>query len=93
VIDLRTIAPWDRETVLASVRKTGHAVVVHEAVKQFGIGAEIASVITEELWGTLKRPVQRVGAAYSAVPFSKPLEQAHAPTPDSIGAAVRAALA
>ena len=93
VVDLRTISPWDRETVIASVRKTGRAVVVHEAVKQFGIGAEIASVITEELWGTLKGPVQRVGAAYSAVPFSKPLEQAHAPTPDSIGAAVQAALA
>lgn len=93
VVDLRTISPWDRETVIASVRKTGRAVVVHEAVKQFGIGAEIASVITEELWGTLKGPVQRVGAAYSAVPFSKPLEQAHAPTPDSISAAVQAALA
>ncbi|WP_303758679.1 alpha-ketoacid dehydrogenase subunit beta [Sphingobium yanoikuyae] len=93
VVDLRTIAPWDRETVLASVRKTGRAVIVHEAVKQFGIGAEIASVITEELWGTLKRPVRRVGAAYSAVPFSKPLEQAHAPTPDSIADAVKAALA
>ncbi|WP_449469832.1 alpha-ketoacid dehydrogenase subunit beta [Sphingobium chungangianum] len=93
VIDLRTISPWDRETVLASVRKTGRAVVVHEAVKQFGIGAEIASVISEELWGTLKGPVQRVGAAYCAVPFSKPLEQAFAPSADTIQAAVRKALA
>jgi pyruvate dehydrogenase E1 component beta subunit len=93
VVDLRTISPWDRETVLDSVRKTGRAVVVHEAVKQFGIGAEIASVITEELWGTLKGPVQRVGAAFSAVPFSKPLETAFAPQPDVIAAAIKSALA
>lgn len=93
VVDLRTISPWDREAVLASVRKTGRAVVAHEAVKQFGIGAEIASVITEELWGELKGPVQRVGAAYCAVPFSKPLEQAFAPSADTIQAAVRKALA
>jgi pyruvate dehydrogenase E1 component beta subunit len=92
VIDLRTISPWDKETVLASVRKTGRAVVVHEAVKQFGIGAEIASVITEELWGTLKRPVERVGAAFSSVPFSKPLETAFTPQPDTIAAAIKAAL-
>lgn len=93
VIDLRTISPWDRATVLASVQKTGRAVVAHEAVKQFGIGAEIASVITESLWGQLKGPVQRVGAAYCAVPFSKPLEQAFAPNGDTIAAAVRSALA
>jgi acetoin:2,6-dichlorophenolindophenol oxidoreductase subunit beta len=93
LIDLRTISPWDRETVLASVRKTGRAVIVHEAVKEYGVGAEIASVLHEELWGTLKAPVQRVGGAYSPVPFSKPLEVAHAPNADSISAAVRKALA
>lgn len=93
VVDLRTISPWDRETVLASVAKTGRAVVVHEAVKQFGIGAEIASVINEELFGKLKAPVKRVGGAFSAVPFSKPLEAAHAPNADSIGAAIRETLA
>lgn len=89
VVDLRTISPWDRETVLASVRKTGRALVVHEAVKQFGIGAEIASVINEECWGALKAPAQRLGAAFCAVPFSKPLETAFAPQPDTIAAAVR----
>ena len=89
IIDLRTISPWDRETVLASVAKTGSAVVVHEAVKQFGIGAEIASTINEELFGKLKAPVERLGAAFSAVPFSKPLETAFAPQPADIAAAVR----
>ena len=80
VIDLRTISPWDRETVLNSVRKTGRAMVVHEAVKEFGIGAEIASVINEDLFGLLKAPVKRLGGAYCPVPFSKPLETAFAPS-------------
>lgn len=79
VIDLRTISPWDRETVLASVRKTGRCLVTHEAVTQFGVGAEVAAVLSEELFGTLKRPVARLGAPYAPVPFSKPLEAAYAP--------------
>ncbi len=79
VIDLRTISPWDRETVLASVRKTGRCLVTHEAVTQFGVGAEIAAVLSEELFGVLKRPVARLGAPYAPVPFSKPLEAAYAP--------------
>jgi pyruvate dehydrogenase E1 component beta subunit len=89
VVDLRTISPWDRAGVLQSVKKTGRAIVVHEAVKQFGIGAEIASVINEEMWGKLKAPVQRLGAAFSPVPFSKPLETAFAPSPAVIAEAVR----
>lgn len=79
VIDLRTIAPWDRETVLASVRKTGRVVIAHEAVKQHGVGAEIAAVISEELFGQLKKPVKRLGGHFSAVPYSRPLENAFAP--------------
>ncbi|MET0547269.1 MAG: alpha-ketoacid dehydrogenase subunit beta [Caulobacterales bacterium] len=89
VVDLRTISPWDRAAVLKSVGKTGNALVVHEAVKQFGIGAEIASVVNEELWGKLKAPAQRLGAAFSPVPFSKPLETAFAPTAATIADAVR----
>ncbi|MCB5945534.1 alpha-ketoacid dehydrogenase subunit beta [Acidocella sp. KAb 2-4] len=92
VVDLRTISPWDRATVLASAAKTGRAVVVHEAVKQFGIGAEIAAVIGEELWGKLKAPVQRLGGAFAPVPFSRPLEAAFAPTAADIAAAVRKAV-
>jgi pyruvate dehydrogenase E1 component beta subunit len=89
IVDLRTISPWDRANVLKSVEKTGRAIVVHEAVKQFGIGAEIASVIGEELWGKLKAPVRRLGGAFSAVPFSKPLETAFAPTAPVIVNAIR----
>jgi len=84
VIDLRTIAPWDRETVLASVRKTGRLLVVHEAVRQHGIGAEIAAVVSEELFGELKMPVRRLGGVYAPVPYSKPLENAFAPNAQRI---------
>lgn len=78
-IDLRSISPWDREAVLASTEKTGRLLVVHEAVTPFGVGAEIAAVVQEELFGKLKAPVKRLGASFNPVPFSKPLEMAHAP--------------
>lgn len=92
LIDLRTVAPWDRETVLASVAKTGRAVLVHEALRSHGIGAEIAATIQEELFGQLKAPVRRLGAPYSPVPFSKPLENAYLVQPDEIVAAVKSIL-
>jgi pyruvate dehydrogenase E1 component beta subunit len=74
LIDLRTIAPWDRDTVMASAEKTGRLIVAHEALRAFGPGAEIAATVQEELFGKLKAPVRRLGAPYCAVPFSKPLE-------------------
>lgn len=77
VIDLRTISPWDRDTVLASVRKTGRALIVHEAVRNFGVGAEIASTISEALFGELKAPVRRLGAPFAPVPFNRGLETAY----------------
>jgi pyruvate/2-oxoglutarate/acetoin dehydrogenase E1 component len=92
VIDLRTIAPWDRETVLNSVAKTCRAVVTHEAVKAFGAGAEISAIVHEELFSQLKKPVQRVGAPSCPVPYSKPLEQAFIPAVPQIEAAVRRTL-
>lgn len=88
VVDLRTIAPWDRKTVIASARKTGRVLIVHEAVKDHGVGAEIAAVLHEALFGELKKPVKRLGGAYSAVPYSKPLEDAFAPNTDRILAAI-----
>jgi acetoin:2,6-dichlorophenolindophenol oxidoreductase subunit beta len=77
IIDLRTIQPWDRECVLESVAKTGRCLIAHEAVVQFGVGAEIAAVVQEELFGKLKAPVKRIGAPFTPVPFSKPLESAY----------------
>ena len=92
VIDLRTINPWDRETVFASVRKTGRLVVAHEAVKQFGVGAEIAATVQEELFPSLKGAIRRVGAPFTSVPFSQALEQAFIVSVDQIADAARATL-
>jgi pyruvate dehydrogenase E1 component beta subunit len=89
LIDLRTVSPWDRETVLASAEKTGRALVVHEAVRSFGVGAEIAATIQEELFGKLKAPVRRLGAPYCAVPFAKVLEDAFAVQPPAVVAAAK----
>jgi pyruvate dehydrogenase E1 component beta subunit len=84
IIDLRTIQPWDQETVLASVAKTGRCVIVHEAVQPFGVGAEIAAVLSERCFGKLKAPVRRVAAPFTPVPFTKPLESAFIPSPERI---------
>ena len=93
VINLRTIQPWDRDTVLASAARTGRLGIVHEAVKQFGIGAEIAAEAQQALFGQLKCPVIRLGGPYAPVPYSKPLENAYAPGRADIAQAIRAALA
>ena len=92
VVDLRTISPWDKETVLRSAAKTGRVVVVHEAVRNFGVGAEVAATIQEELFGQIRAPIRRVAAHNAPVPFSKPLEAAFAPGKTEIEAAIRSVL-
>ncbi|RVT94006.1 alpha-ketoacid dehydrogenase subunit beta [Sphingomonas crocodyli] len=92
VVDLRTVMPWDQETVFKSVAKTKRAVTLHEAVVQFGVGAEISSRIHEELFDTLKAPVQRVGSMNTIVPYSAPLEQNFMWSQDKIEAAIRRTL-
>lgn len=87
IIDLRTISPWDKETVFASVAKTGRCLITHEAVTQFGVGAEISATLNTEFFGKLKAPVGRLGAPYAPVPFSKPLEDAFAPNAKRIAEA------
>jgi acetoin:2,6-dichlorophenolindophenol oxidoreductase subunit beta len=82
IIDLRTLWPWDRETVFSSVRKTGKLVVVHEAVQAGGFGAEIAATVAEEL-GV---PVKRLGAPRIPVGYSKPLEDEARITAEKIAA-------
>lgn len=93
LVDLRTVSPWDREAVLASVAKTGRALVVHEAVRDFGPGGEIASTIAEELFGQLKAPVRRLGAPKSPVPFAKVLEDAYIVSPERVADVVKALMA
>ena len=90
VVDPRTLSPLDRDTIVQSVQKTGRAVVAHEAVRNYGIGAEIAASIQEAAFDYLDAPVQRVGAPFSPVPFSPVLEQAWLPAKAEIIAAVEA---
>lgn len=90
VIDLRSLVPLDFDTVLTSVARTRRAVVVHEATRFAGPGAEIAATITEKLFGELAGPVRRLGGAYVPIPFSPSLSSF--PTEDDVVAAVRALL-
>lgn len=89
VIDLRTIVPWDRESVLASVRRTGKAIVVHEAIMTGGFGGEIASFIASEAFEHLDGPVKRVAAKDSFVPYAPLLESYVLPSQDEITSAIR----
>jgi pyruvate dehydrogenase E1 component beta subunit len=93
IIDLRTVSPLDMDTILTSVKKTGRAVVVHEACKSFGVGAEVSARIHESLFKELKAPVQRVASNDSAVPFAAQLEKAFLYSHADIEAAVRKTLA
>ena len=93
VIDLRSVSPLDMDTLRASVAKTRRAVVAHEAQVDFGVGAEIATRLHQDLFGQLLAPVGRVGATRSPVPFSKALESAYLPTPERISAAILQTLA
>lgn len=74
VIDLRTLVPWDRKTVIESVKKTNHLVVAHETWKRAGWGAEIASVVQEEALECLDAPILRIGCKNVPMPFSSPLQ-------------------
>jgi acetoin:2,6-dichlorophenolindophenol oxidoreductase subunit beta len=93
VLDPRTLFPLDAKAIIASVKKTGRLVTVHEAVKRFGFGAEIAAMIAEgEAFDYLDAPIQRVAAPEVPVPFSKPLEDLFLPDAPKIIAACRRTL-
>ena len=89
IVDPRTLVPLDKECILTSVRKTHALVVVQEAVKTAGAGAEIAAMVAEEAIEYLDAPIVRLGAPFCPVPFSPPLEQAYMPSVDKIVEAVR----
>jgi pyruvate/2-oxoglutarate/acetoin dehydrogenase E1 component len=84
VVDVRTLVPLDVDTIVDSVRKTSRAVVLHEAAKRLGYGAEIAATVQEEAFWHLDQPVVRVGAKNTPTPTSPPLEDAVVPQPDEI---------
>jgi len=93
VVDLRSLVPLDREAVLASVKKTSRALVVHEANLTGGFGGEIAALIAQEAFEYLDAPVVRVASLDVPVPFSPPLEMAMLPSVDKIAGAARKLLA
>ena len=89
VIDLRSIKPWDEEAVFGSVERSGRLVVVHEASRTCGVGAEIAASVAEKAFRALKAPVVRITGPDAPAPASWALEQAFVPQPDRIAEAAR----
>jgi 2-oxoisovalerate dehydrogenase E1 component beta subunit len=93
VIDLRTLAPLDRETVLSSIARTSKCLILHEAVRTGGVGAELAAIIAEEAFEYLDGPIVRVASLDTPVPYSPLLEQAFMPTADKVVAAAKRLMA
>jgi len=89
VVDLRSLVPLDMETVIASVRRTGRLLVVHEAVQDFGAGAEIAARVADELFDELRTPVRRLGSPAVPMPFSPELERSLLPSTNAIATAAQ----
>ena len=89
IVDLRTVMPWDKKTVLDSARKTSKVLVLHEDTRTGGFGAEIAATIAEEAFEALDAPVRRITAPDTPVPFSPPLEKAFIPQVDDVAAGLK----
>jgi pyruvate/2-oxoglutarate/acetoin dehydrogenase E1 component len=92
VIDPRTLGPLDLEAIVKSVRRTNRLVVAHEAVKHGGFGAEVAAAVQAAAFDDLDAAIERVGAPFTPVPLSPPLEDAYLPGSDEVYAAARATL-
>jgi pyruvate/2-oxoglutarate/acetoin dehydrogenase E1 component len=92
VIDPRTLVPLDKETILASVAKTGRLVVVEEAHRTCGAAAEIAAIVAEEGFWNLKAPIKRLAVPDVHIPFSPPLERLMYPTAGTIVSAIHAVM-
>src|SRR5438094_1933560 len=84
VVDPRTLVPLDRETLIASAKKTGRVVVVDEGHQSYGASAELAAVVAEGAFWHLDAPVRRLGAMDVPIPFSPPLEDETVPTPERV---------
>jgi len=92
VVDLRSLVPLDMATVLASVRKTGRFVALHDATRFCGFGAELAAQVAEACFGELKAPVRRIAAPDIPVPFTPPQEAFYKPSADQVAQTVRGML-
>ena len=89
VIDLRSLKPLDEKAFIDSARKTGRVLIVHEASRMCGVGAEVAAIVAEQAFDTLKAPVLRLTGPDAPAPSSYVLEQAFMPQPDGVVAAVK----
>jgi pyruvate/2-oxoglutarate/acetoin dehydrogenase E1 component len=89
VIDLRTLLPLDRETILASVKRTNRLLVVHEDTRTAGIAGEIAASVCESAFSDLDAPIMRVTGLDTPVPYSPPLEEYFLPNVEKVAAAAR----
>jgi pyruvate/2-oxoglutarate/acetoin dehydrogenase E1 component len=88
-VDPRTLVPLDKAAIIASVKKTGRLVVVHEAVKRGGFGGEIASMIAEEAFDYLDAPIKRVAGKNVPIAFNETLEKSAVPSVGEIATAAR----
>jgi len=93
VLDLRTLAPLDKDAILHSVKKTGRLVIAQEAWKIGGMGGEISAVVSEEGFEYLQAPIIRVGAPHVPTPYSMPFEKMFFPDEQKITDAIRKVLA
>ena len=89
VIDLRSLAPYDKGAILDTVRKTGRLLILHEARKRGGLAGEFATIVAEEAFEHLDAPIRRVAAPDTPMPMSPPLEEAYLPSTADVVAALR----
>ncbi len=90
VVDLRTLHPLDKQTILESAKKTGKVLIVHEDTRTMGLGAELAALIADEAFEWLDGPIHRVtGPDIPAMPYAKPMEDFFLPNPEKIAAGIR----
>jgi pyruvate/2-oxoglutarate/acetoin dehydrogenase E1 component len=92
LIDPRTTSPLDEDTIIESVEGTGRLVIVDESPPRCGMAADIASIVAEKAFGSLKRPIIQVTAPHTPIPFAPALERAYVPGPGKIEAAIRQAM-
>jgi pyruvate dehydrogenase E1 component beta subunit len=83
-VDLRTLTPLDKNTVMDSARKTGRVILVHEACKRGGIGGDIAAMIMEEAYDDLDGPVMRIAGKNTPIPYNIGIEKASVPSVEEI---------
>ncbi|MEE9605474.1 MAG: alpha-ketoacid dehydrogenase subunit beta, partial [Candidatus Scalindua sp.] len=84
IVDLRTLMPLDKETIFNSVKKTNKVIVLYEATRSGGVGAEVAALISEEVFGYLDGPILRISAPDTPVPYSPPMEEYYLPQVEDV---------